>query len=55
MTSVLAQLTLLGRRLVLGPQRASADAASVAVAAIPALGPLPPLLVRARLDSDARH
>ena len=40
------------RQLTVGRHLASADAASVATVVIPALGPVPPLLVRTKIESD---
>ena len=40
------------RQLTVGRHLASADAASVATAVIPPLGPVPPLLVRTKIESD---
>jgi len=40
------------RRLTVGRHVASADAASVATVVIPTLGPVPPLLVRTKIESD---
>lgn len=55
MTAVLAQWSRRGRRLLPGPHAAGARDAVGAVAAIPALGPVPPLLVRARLAPERQH
>ena len=54
MTSALVQWTL-PRQPAVERQATSADAASVAIAVIPALAPVPPLLVRTKIESDPRQ
>ena len=51
MTSALVHWTLPHQRAV-ERHAARADAASAAIAVIPALGPVPPLLVRTKIESD---
>jgi hypothetical protein len=52
MTTPFAQWPQRGSRLFAGRQAAATDAA---VAVIPAVGPLPPVLVRVKLESDPEH
>jgi hypothetical protein len=43
------------RRLAVERPAAGSAAASVAIAVIPALGPVPPLLVRTKIESDPKQ
>jgi hypothetical protein len=52
MTTPFARWPRRGSRLLAARQAGSTDAA---VAAIPALGPLPPVLVRTKRESDPEH
>ena len=52
LTSAFAQWSRRGHRLLTGQQTVDANAVSVAVAVIPALGPLPPVLVGTGVGSD---